>query len=58
MDGSPVSLLRPWGFPGKNTGVVVIAFSWGLPHPEVEPVSPALAGRFFTTELFRKAINK
>ena len=23
---------------------------WGLPGPGVEPVSPALAGRFFTTE--------
>ena len=22
----------------------------GLPHPEIEPVSPALAGGFFTTE--------
>ena len=22
-----------------------------LPDPEIEPVSPALAGRFFTTEL-------
>ena len=23
---------------------------WDLPRPGVEPVSPALAGRFFTTE--------
>ena len=24
---------------------------WDLPRPEVEPMSPALAGRFFTTDL-------
>ena len=23
---------------------------WDFPGPEIEPVSPALAGRFFTTE--------
>ena len=23
---------------------------WNLPGPEIEPVSPALAGSFFTTE--------
>ena len=23
---------------------------WDLPHPGIEPVSPALAGTFFTTE--------
>ena len=38
------------GFPGKNTGV-----EWpfpspgGLPDPGIEPTSPALADRFFTT---------
>ena len=30
---------------------------WGLPGPGVEPVSPALAGRFFTTEPKRKPYN-
>ena len=29
---------------------VVISFSRDLPHPGTEPVSPAWAGRFFTTE--------
>ena len=30
---------------------VTISFSWGdLPDQEIEPTSPALAGRFFTTE--------
>ena len=47
----PARLLRPWNFPGKNTGV-------GCPFlllrifPEIEPislVSPSLADRFFTT---------
>ena len=30
---------------------VAISFSWGdLPDQGIEPTSPALAGRFFTTE--------
>ena len=29
---------------------VAISFSEDLPHPGIEPVSPALAGGFFTTE--------
>ena len=29
---------------------VAISFSRGLPDPRIEPVSPALAGRFFTIE--------
>ena len=29
---------------------VAICFSGDLPNPEMEPASPALAGRFFTTE--------
>jgi len=28
-----------------------------LPNPEIEPMSPALAGRFFTTELPGKPRN-
>ena len=30
--------------------VLVALLLWDLPGPGVEPVSPALAGRFFTTE--------
>ena len=47
----PTRLLCPWDFSGKNTGV-----GWpfppagDLPDPRIEPTSPALAGRFFTTE--------
>ena len=38
-------------FPGKNTGVGRHFLVQGdLFHPETEPVSPALAGGFFTTE--------
>ena len=46
-------LLCPWDYPGKNTGVGCHAlFQGNLPHPGIKPVllmSPALAGRFFTT---------
>ena len=35
-----------------------IPFSRGLPNPGIEPRPPALAGRFFTTELPGKPRNK
>ena len=39
------------GFPSKVTGVGLPFPSPGdLPNPGFEPMSPALAGRFFTTE--------
>jgi len=46
----PTRLLCPWGFPGKNTGVGYHFFLKGiLPIlPGIKPMSPALAGRFFT----------
>ena len=43
-------LLCPWNFPGKNTGVGCHFLSRDLPHPGIEPASPALAGKFFLTE--------
>ena len=48
----PVRLLSSWDFLGKNTGVGCHFLLQGmdLPHPEVEAVYPALAGRIFTTE--------
>ena len=50
MDCSPPGPLCPWVFPGKNTGVGLPFPSPGdLPNPEIEPMSPAFAGRFFTT---------
>ena len=30
--------------------------SWDLPEPGIQPLSPALAGGFFTTELPRKPV--
>ena len=46
-------LLCPWDFPGKKTKVDCHFLLQGnLPGPEIKPitrVSPALAGRFFTT---------
>ena len=42
-------LLSPWNSPGKNTGVPFPP-PGDLPDPRIEPASPALAGRFFTTE--------
>ena len=53
MDYSPARLLCPWNFPGKYTGVGAFPTSGDLPNPGIEPkslASPALAGRFFTTE--------
>jgi hypothetical protein len=35
----------------KQEEWVDIPFSRGSPNPEIEPKSPALTGRFFTTEL-------
>ena len=46
----PARLLCPWDFPGKNTAVGCHAFLPGdLSDPGIQPTSPALAGRFFTT---------
>ena len=48
----PARFLCPWDFLGKNTGVGCrFPSPRDLPDPRIEPVSPALAGRFFTTEL-------
>ena len=50
----PARLLCPWDFPSKNTGVGCHFLLQGIFHaPGIEPaspVSPAWAGRFFTTE--------
>ena len=43
MDCKPARLLCPWDSPGKNTGVGCHALlQGGLPHPGMEPLSPAL----------------
>ena len=45
------SLLCSCDFPGKDTGVGAISYSRGSSWPRIEPVSPTLAGTFFTTAL-------
>ena len=37
-----------------DTQHVVLRGMWTLPGPEIEPLSPALAGQFFTTDPTRK----
>ena len=48
----PSRLLSPWNSPGQNTGVGSHSHLWGggLPHPGIEPVAAASAGRFLTME--------
>ena len=57
----PASLLCPWNFPGKSTGVGCYSLPQGiLPlNLGMEPASlasPALAGRFFTTRTTWEAL--
>ena len=57
---SPTRLLYPWDSPGKNTGVGCLPSPTPgeMPDPGIEPaslMSPALAGRFFTTSATWKA---
>ena len=54
----PDSLLCPWDFPGKNTSVGCHFLLQGnLSGQGIESESPALAGRFFTTELPGNPVN-
>ena len=47
----PAMLLCPWDFPDKDTGVDChFLLEGNLPNPGIEPVSPALADGFFTSE--------
>ena len=48
----PARLLCSWDSPGKNIGVGCLPPPGDLPNPGMEPssfMSPALAGKFFTT---------
>ena len=47
---TPWAVVHQWDFPGKNTGVDCHFLLQDLPDPGIEPTSPALARRFFTTE--------
>ena len=58
LDRGPTRLLCPWGSPGNNTGVGCHFFSpEDLPDQGIEPMFPALADAFFTTELPGKQSN-
>ena len=63
VHGISTRLLCPWDFPGKSTSVFVPAKSRGIPSPgdlsdtRIEPVSLALAGKFFITEPSGKPIG-
>ena len=52
----PTKLLCPLKFPGKNTGVGPFPFPGDLPNPGIKPASPALTGKFFTTESLGKPL--
>ena len=42
---------RELGLPGSSERAQLLCTMWGLPGSGTEPVSPAMAGGFFTTEL-------
>ena len=55
--GSRVQGLQKLRFPGSRAEaqwlwcrVFLLCAMWDLPQPGIEPMSPVLAGRFFTTE--------
>ena len=53
MDCGPPGSSGPLAFPGKNPGVgcaVAICYPGDLLSSGIQPLSPALAGGFFTTE--------
>ena len=52
----PTKLLCPLNFPGKNTGMSPSPSPGDLPNPGIKPASPALTGRFFTTEPLGKPL--
>ena len=51
--------LHSWDFyPSKNAGGgLPFPPPGNLPNPSIEPMSPALAGRFFTTEPLGKPLT-
>ena len=51
IDGSPPGSPIPGILQARVLERGAIAFIWDLPEIGIEPVSPALVGRFFTTEL-------
>ena len=55
----PPRLLCPWDSPCRKTGVGCnFLLQRDSPGPGIEPMSPALAGGFFTSELPGKPLSK
>ena len=53
----PARLLCPWDFPGKNTGIDCHLLLQGISLSQgSNPLSPVLAGRFFSTEPIGKPL--
>ena len=50
MDRSPPGSSVPGIFQARYWSVLSFPFLGDLPDPGIEPVSPAMVGRFFTTE--------
>ena len=50
MDLWPIRLLCPWIFSARILEWLPLPSPGDLPDPGMEPASPALAGRCFTTE--------
>jgi len=57
MDCSPPGCSVHEIFQTRILEWVAISFSRGLPDPRIKPVSPALAGRFFTIEQSGEALH-
>ena len=61
VDCSPPRLLCPWHSPGKNIRVGChVLLQGNLPDSGIKPtslISPALAGRFFTTSATWEALS-
>ena len=51
IDGSPPGSSVSGTLQARTLEWVAISFSRGSPNPGIKPVSPALAGGFFTVEL-------
>ena len=49
-----VSLITEHSSNSCGVGVKLLHSMWDLPSPGMEPASPALTGRFFTTEILGK----
>ena len=51
VGGAPLLLWGTWVSGVASHGLQLRCSTWDVPGPGIGPVSPALAGRFFTTEL-------